>query len=194
MTQKKELREVFLDLHHCARHRDGSAMYQVSNTGKVRKRTLQGFKEVKPHVNPEGYYTVRIKNSIYAPQTYYLHRLVAVTFIPNPLGYDTVDHINGDKSVNYTYNLQWTSRAANISKGHQEGSIRRLYPRHPVRISKGNREQVFETMSKCAAFLECSLHAVQAAKNGFYRIKGWTVESLVPKEVNGNIFTDADFE
>lgn len=195
MTQKKELRESWLDLHHCARHRDASAMYQISNTGKVRKRTLQGFKEVKPHVNPEGYYTVRIKNSIYAPQTYYLHRLVAVTFIPNPHGYDTVDHIGGGstKHDNSIRNLQWVSRADNISKAHEDGSIRRQYPRHPVKISKGNREQVFPTMSKCAAFLECSLHAVQAAKNGFYRVKGWKVESLAKPEISGNLFNDNDF-
>lgn len=193
MTQMKELREVWLPLHHMAAHRDSTPMYEVSNTGKVRKRTLQGFKDVKPHVNPEGYYTVRLKNAIMAPQTFYLHRLVAVTFIHNPLGYDTVDHIDGDKGNNATYNLQWVSRAVNISKGHEDGSIRRQFPRHPVKLTKGNREMKFETMARAASYLECSLHGVQAAKNGYYKIKGWKVESLVKPEVNGNLFNDNDF-
>ena len=128
------------------------------------------------------------------PKTYYLHRLVAVVFKPNPFGFDTVDHINGDKSVNDIYNLRWVSRGTNISLGHAEGKIKQQYPKHPVKLEKENRSMVFETMSKAAMFLGCSIHAVQAATRGHYRPKGWTVTSLVPKEVNGNsLFNESDF-
>lgn len=38
---------------------------------------------------------------------YYLHRLVAETFIPNPNGYDEVHHLDGDFTNNRISNLQW---------------------------------------------------------------------------------------
>lgn len=44
-------------------------------------------------------------------------RLVAETYIPNPNNYDTVDHINGDKSNDCVNNLQWMSREENTRKG-----------------------------------------------------------------------------
>lgn len=192
MTQKN-FKETWLPLHHCAMHPDGNAMYEISNYGNIRKRNANGYKPVKTRPNAEGYYTVRIKNVLLMPQTFYLHRLVAVCFIPNPFGYDTVDHIDGDKSNNRIDNLRWVSRGTNISLGHAEGKIKQQYPKHPVKLEKENRSMVFETMSKAAMFLGCSIHAIQAAKNGHYRPKGWTVTSLVPKEVNGNLFTDSDF-
>lgn len=194
MTQKNELKEHWLDLHHCARHKDGTCMYQISTLGNIRKRTAAGYKPIKARPNAEGYYTVRIKNAVFMPQTFYLHRLVAVCFIPNPFGYDTVDHIDGDKSNNRIDNLRWVSRGTNISLGHAEGKIKQQYPKHPVKLEKENRSMVFETMSKAAMFLGCSIHAIQAAKNGHYRPKGWTVTSLVPKGINGNLFNESDFE
>jgi len=195
MTQKN-FKETWLPLHHCALHPDGNAMYEVSNYGNIRKRTAAGYKPIKTRPNAEGYYTVRIKNALFMPQTFYLHRLVAVCFIPNPFGYDTVDHIGGGatKADNSIRNLRWVSRGTNISLGHASGAIRQQYPKHPVKLEKENRSMVFETMSKAAMFLCCSIHAIQAATRGHYRPKGWTVTSLVPKEVNGNsLFNESDF-
>lgn len=192
MTQKKTFKETWLPLHHCASDAQG-ALYEVSNYGNIRKRTANGYKPVKARPNAEGYWTVRIKNALFMPKTYYLHRLVAVVFKPNPFGFDTVDHIDGDKSNQCINNLRWCSRGTNISLGHASGTIRQQYPKHPVKLEKENRSMVFETMSKAAMFLGCSIHAIQAAKNGHYRPKGWTVTSLVPKEINGNLFNDSDF-
>ena len=176
-----------------AYHKDKTPMYEVSNTGHVRMKTKDGYKPIKHGINPDGYHTVKILNGIFARATYYVHRLVAVTFIPNPFGYDTVDHIDGDKNRNCKDNLRWVSRGTNIALGHASGSIRQQFPKHPVKLTKGNREMVFETMSKAACFLECSIHAILAGLKGQFKPKGWEVTSLIPKEVNGNLFTDSDF-
>lgn len=193
MTQTKEFKEHWLDLLNCARHKDGNCMYQISTFGNVRKRTANGFKPITSRPNAEGYFTVRIKNACFMPQTFYLHRLVAVTFVKNPNSYDTVDHIDGDKSNNEIHNLRWVSRATNISLGHEDKRIKQMYPKHPVRLEKGNRSVMFETMTKAALFLGCSVHAVQASAHGHYNVKGWKVKSLVQKVVNGNLFNDNDF-
>lgn len=39
-----------------------------------------------------------------------VHRLVAMAFIPNPSGLETVDHINRVRSDNRVENLRWASR------------------------------------------------------------------------------------
>ena len=195
MTQQKEFKEEqWRDLYHCARHKDGQCMYQVSDMGNVRMRTKDGFKPIRSHENAFGYYTVTLLNGIFARQKFYTHRLLAVCFIPNPFGYDTVDHIDGDKSRNCKDNLRWVSRSTNISLGHLSGNIHQNNTRHPVKLTKGNREMCFETMSKAACFLGCSIKAVLSGLQGKFRPKGWEVTSLVPKEVNGNIFNPEDFE
>ena len=45
-----------------------------------------------------------------------LHRLVAETFIPNPLNLDTVNHIDGDS--NAADNLEWMTRSDNSKDGN----------------------------------------------------------------------------
>lgn len=56
------------------------------------------------------------------PKRFYLHRLVANLFIPNPRHCDTVDHIDGDIWNNRVSNLQWLTSRENIEKYmHEQG-------------------------------------------------------------------------
>lgn len=45
-----------------------------------------------------------------------IHRLVALTFIPNPEGLETVDHINENKADNRVENLRWMTRGDNAKR------------------------------------------------------------------------------
>ena len=191
---KEEFKEVWLPLLHMAYHKDKTPMYEVSNTGHIRMKTKDGYKPIKQHINPDGYHSVKLLNAIFVRQAFYVHRLVAVTFINNHFGYDTVDHINGDKDNNDVRNLRWVSRGMNISLAHLDNRIKQMYPKHPVKLTNGNRQLCFETMSKAAIFLNCSIHAILAGLKGQFKPKGWEVTSLIPKEVNGNIFNPEDFE
>mgnify|MGYP002536008216 FL=1 len=42
-----------------------------------------------------------------------IHRCVAETFIPNPIGYEIVNHIDGCKQHNWADNLEWCTRQEN---------------------------------------------------------------------------------
>ena len=46
---------------------------------------------------------------------YYVHRLVAETFIPNPENKPEVDHINTNRHDNRACNLRWTTKSENMN-------------------------------------------------------------------------------
>ena len=196
MTQTNEFKnEEWRKLYHLGFHRDKTPMYECSSLGRIRMKVKDGYKEIHPTTNPWGYSTVSLINSVFVRQTLYVHRLVAVLFVENPAGYDTVDHIDGDKSNNCKDNLRWVSRGKNISLGHASGAITHSKPKRPVKLSHPayNRELCFESLTKAALFLGVSVKAILSGLQGHFKPKGWTVSPLNENEINGNLFTDEDF-
>lgn len=86
---------------------DGYDNYVIFEDGKI-INTDTG-KEKKPTLNKYGYYRIGLsKNHI--EYKFYLHRLLAMAFIPNPDNKDTVDHINRITTDNRLENLRWASK------------------------------------------------------------------------------------
>ena len=93
-------------------------IYQVSNFGNI--KSLRTNKILKQYIGVNGYKTVALrKNSDDTkPKIYYLHRLLALTFIENINDYPVVDHIDGNKLNNDLNNLRWSSYSENVKNGH----------------------------------------------------------------------------
>lgn len=95
-------------------------LYKINEYGIVVKRNGK----IKPNQdNGKGYKQlyVQINNK---RKVFYIHRLVAEYFIPNPLNLKEVNHIDGDKSNNHIKNLEWISRIDNMKHASKNGLIR----------------------------------------------------------------------
>ena len=73
---------------------------------------------LKPRDNGRGYMQVKLKlKGARRWKHAYVHILVATAFIPNPMGFPEVNHIDENKSNNRADNLEWTNHAENNRYG-----------------------------------------------------------------------------
>lgn len=93
---------------------------EVSNLGRFRNTRTNNI--LKGWKNPKGYIIVSVSRNN-KTETYQLHRLVALAFIPNPNKYPQVNHINGDKQCNKVSNLEWCDNTHNIKEAYRNNLI-----------------------------------------------------------------------
>ena len=104
-------------------------LYEVSNLGRVRrldgivntdiknvsKRFLKG-RILKPSTNSNGYYRVILSKDS-KTKMHFIHRLVAVAFLPNPDNLPCVNHKDENPKNNSVWNLEWCTQKYNMNYG-----------------------------------------------------------------------------
>ena len=88
--------------------------YLIYDDGKI--YSLYSNRFLTPELDKDGYLRVGLsinkKNKMFR-----VHRLVALTFIPNPNNYQTVNHKDENKLNNKVSNLEWLSLQDNLDYG-----------------------------------------------------------------------------
>jgi len=107
--------------------------YQVSNLGRVkslfRKVKVKNFTRtiyefiMNANLGKRGYYEIRTcKNSV--TKHMYVHRMVALAFIPNPNNELYINHKDGVKTNNNVNNLEWVDHRTNMIHAHKTGLVK----------------------------------------------------------------------
>jgi len=131
--------------------------YRISNTGRVislpRKKwngkTMLNIlgKEKNICLGKIGYKCTRLwKNG--KSQLVYIHRLLAIHFIPNPDNLPEVNHKNGNKGNTYLSNLEWISHAGNLAHAGEKGLMSHGEGRYNAKLTDMKVKEIRERFKK----------------------------------------------
>jgi hypothetical protein len=167
-------------------------------------KKIKGFKNYS--INEQGQVrndiTNKIKNAYANTKTNYLivdlwennksykksvHRLVAETFIPNPLNKPTVDHIDGNRQNNSLENLRWATFSEQNSRFNTNGlrsenilvtkydELRKKRGGGHISWNKIIEQKVFNSITEVAKYFDLTIGSIsQLLKNGEIGRRGKT--------------------
>ena len=109
-------------------------LYEVSNYGRVRRKVDLFSKNsknrepfyIKPdidYIRRTGYLRVDLSNNGKSKH-FFVHRLVAEAFIPNPYNFPFINHKDEDKANPRMDNLEWCTVRYNSSYGNRVEKMR----------------------------------------------------------------------
>lgn len=122
--------------------------YQASTLGRIKslsRKSARGFllkeKIIKGSPNTDGYLQLRLyKEGV--KTVYRVHRLIALTFIPNTENKPRINHRDNDRTNNMLINLEWATHQEDIDhKCKQNRQNRWKTHKHPMLGKKGEAHQ-----------------------------------------------------
>jgi len=88
--------------------------FRNSKTKKQKTFDIEALKSTKTRIR------VNVQNNNFKKSSgFYLHRLIATTFIPNPQNLEEVNHKDGNPYNNRVENLEWMTREDNMRHFHE---------------------------------------------------------------------------
>ena len=130
--------------------KDYEGLYAITRDGRV--WSYRSNKFLKPVLDKDGYHKVILCKDG-KRKTYYIHRLVAKVFIPNPDNLPQVNHKDEDKSNNCVENLEWCDVKYNINYGTR---TKRAAKKQSIPVYCIELDRTFKSLAEAAR--ELGLH------------------------------------
>lgn len=161
-------------------------LYQVSNMGNVKsvnrkvKNSLSksGYIEIKSQImkqkqRKDGYMYIQLsKNG--KSKGFFVHRLVAKAFIPNPENKPYIDHINTIRNDNRIENLRWATREEN---DHNPITLKNRIGKCGIKIKCLNTGEIFISGSEAGRKLGVDVsEIIKCCKGKRKSAKGYRFE------------------
>lgn len=150
----------------------GKNEYKIHPEGLVESR----HKILKPQDNSKGYKYVCLGYGEGGYKNFYVHRLVAESFIDNPLLLPEVNHIDGDRANNAVSNLEWCDREYNVRDYVSKG--RGKYSTKSVKQvdEQGDTIKEWTSLIEASKDLNCTPELIGMAANGkIKKAKGFLI-------------------
>ena len=170
------------------------SLYQVSNLGRIKslKNNRDNYREKILKVvqrGKHGYLGIGLhKNG--KSKSFYIHRLVAEAFIPNPNNYKEVNHKDENKQNNRVENLEWCTREYNNRYGTRN---QRQSESHKGVVSNKRKVQcvttgkIFNTIKEASKYYFISIPSITMCCRGKTKSAGKhpdTGEKLIWKYID----------
>ena len=154
-------------------------IYKISSLGRIKSIGIPGTKGWKGKTRILHHRLSRKRYHLIAlydngrRRNLSVARLVAMTFIPNPLNKPQVDHIDNDKANNSVTNLRWVTNAENmrnvISVAHRKEVMKGRYtggiPKRGAEVYNARAIVGINLLTKEVRNYEC---ISKTKENGFY--------------------------
>lgn len=134
--------------------------YKITKEGKVISLKNKKETEILGEIDRDGYRRVIIyKNG--KRKKFFVHRLVAMQYIPNPENKPQVNHKDGNKLNNSVENLEWVTNKENIRHAmlHGLSNYERALTKEQVREIKRLFKE--KSMKELAEMYDVSLSCIK---------------------------------
>lgn len=149
-------------------NKDNFNHYFIENDGKIYNSKMS---LIKPVINKNnGYYQVVLRNKAAGVKAtaFYVHRLVAETYIENPNNLPVVNHIDFNKLNNNVSNLEWCTIKENV---------------HHYNASKEFERQKFDKINSNKKLVQSGINHYRIYKNIKYISKLWDCNHVMCYEI-----------
>lgn len=152
--------------------------YQVSNLGHVRSKDRVIFDKIGRTRHLKGKLLTPKPNvktkycSIYlSGHAYYVHRLVARAFVPNPNNYPEINHKDENRQNNEADNLEWCTRKYNHDYGNRTKREIQAKSKKVIQLNnKGRVVAVFANASEASKVTGANRRQIQMAAAHYHYV------------------------
>lgn len=170
---------VSLSAGKAFREKIGYSKYLIFEDGAI--YSLKSKKYLKPIKKSTGYYAVNLFDDNGIPKMFFIHRLVAENFIPNPNNYTDINHIDENKANNDVNNLEWCNKSYNENFGSKKK--REIQTKTDTNKINGHKQisqydlnnnfiKKWDSLSQAATTLNISIGNISSAIHGVRKTAG----------------------